>query len=140
MVHRDAEKVDPDHRIREILTAAEAVVASPEPVPVVPVRMTEAWLLYDERAIRKAAGNPHGTVPLPLPPHPEKLPDPKHTLRELLTVASERQGRRRKEFRGTLPERIHRVADNLPGIEPLRGLAAFRRFEADLGAAVVGVG
>jgi hypothetical protein len=36
-------------------------------IPVVPVRMTEAWLLADEFAIRSAPGNPNGTQSLDLP-------------------------------------------------------------------------
>ena len=31
---------------------------------IVPVRMTEAWLLLDESAIRRVAGRPHGDEPL----------------------------------------------------------------------------
>ena len=56
-VHRDAEGEDPAVRRDEIRRAASALKYSL--VPVIPVRMTEAWLLFDERAIRLAAGNPN---------------------------------------------------------------------------------
>jgi hypothetical protein len=36
-------------------------------VCVVPVRMMEAWLLIDEMAIRRVAGNPNGRIPIELP-------------------------------------------------------------------------
>ena len=41
---------------------AEAFQAGQPPAwaSVIPVRMREAWLLFDETAIRKAAGNPSG--------------------------------------------------------------------------------
>ncbi|MET0403065.1 MAG: hypothetical protein ABW123_11710, partial [Cystobacter sp.] len=56
-VHRDAEREAPFHRRTEILDAAtEAGIKSV--VCIVPVRMTEAWMLIDESAIRHAAGNP----------------------------------------------------------------------------------
>lgn len=54
-VHRDADRVGHSSRKEEItlgLDEAEIDVAS---VCVVPVRMTETWLLIDEHAIRAAA-------------------------------------------------------------------------------------
>ena len=57
-VHRDAEAQPPALRREEIATALHGV--SIGHIPVVPVRMTEAWLLADESAIRSAAGNPNG--------------------------------------------------------------------------------
>ena len=64
-VHRDAEAQLPAFR-REEVTRALAHTEIPH-VPVIPVRMTEAWLLADENAIRRAAGNPNGDEELNLP-------------------------------------------------------------------------
>jgi hypothetical protein len=46
---------------------------------VIPIRMTEAWLLLDEEAIRDSAGRPSSSVSLglPLPQRVETIPDPK---------------------------------------------------------------
>ena len=134
IVHRDAEKDSREARVAEIASAAAESALSP--VPVVPVRMTEAWLLFDERAIRKAAGRPNGTAPIKLPAAPDGLPDPKKTLRELLLAAADVTGRKKKKFEKSIPTRVHRVAEYLPGIAPLRALDAFQRFELDLRAAV----
>ncbi len=61
---------------------------------IVPVRMQEPWLLFDEQAIRWAAGNPGGKTALALPrlTQLESLPDPKETLYGLLVTASEHPG------------------------------------------------
>ena len=64
-VHRDAEAQSPEARRSEIVSLM-AETSVPQ-VPVVPVRMTEAWLLFDEKAIRWAASNPNGSQPLGLP-------------------------------------------------------------------------
>ena len=134
LVHRDADLAGREKRLAEIREAGDA--AGVAPVPVVPVRVTEAWLLCDEAALRRAAGNPNGTVPLDLPGDPERLPDPKRVLADLLTRASEFNGRRRKQFQKSIPTRVRQAAEFLPGLEPLRRLDAFRRFEADLRAAL----
>lgn len=104
-IHRDAEREPADIRRRENAQAIESLdpKMSVPHVCVVPIRMTEAWLLFDSAAIRLAAGNPNGKVELNLPPLAdlEFVSDPKHMLHELLTVASEFSGRRRKSFKPT---------------------------------------
>lgn len=129
-VHRDAEAEPLERRLEEIQRAA-ADADIPPCVPVVPVRMTEAWLLIDEKAIRRAADNPHGTVTLSLPrlQRLEDCHDPKDLLYRSLLIASEKRGRRRDQFRRDLPARIHRVADLIEDFSPLRQLPAFRSFE-----------
>ena len=61
-VHRDAESQPHETRRAEIAAAVNEIGV--RHVPVVPVRMTEAWLLTDEKAIRSAAGNLRGTEEL----------------------------------------------------------------------------
>jgi hypothetical protein len=126
-VHRDAEKLSAAVRLAEI-PSRDAVV------PIVPIRMTEAWLLIDEGAIRQAAGNPNGKTALALPPvkQLEELPDPKAILRALLISASEYSGRRRRKFDHAAAFR--RLADLIEDFSPLLRLSAFGRFCEDLTA------
>ena len=127
-VHRDAETSPPDSRCVEINTAVKQL---PDPVPyicIVPVRMTEAWLLLDPDAIRAAAGNPQGTAALQLPQakYIEKVADPKAKLFEALTIASERTGRRKRQFKPEIAR--HRVAE-LMKCETLRASPSFASAE-----------
>lgn len=129
-IHRDAETEPLERRVEEILKAASEAAIPPH-VPMVPVRMTEAWLLIEEKAIRRAADNPHGSESLPIPrlKKLEDLPDPKGLLHECLLTASETRGRRRDQFRRDLASRVYRVADLIEDFSPLYHLAAFRSFE-----------
>jgi len=130
-VHRDAETQAREQRVAEVREAADWA-GIPCYVPVVPVRMTEAWLLIDEQAIRTAADNPNGTVPLQFPParQLEQLADPKERLHQCLRLASEKKGRRLQQFGRDLPQRVQRVADLIEDFSPLRQLDAFLSFEA----------
>ena len=94
--------------------------------------MSEAWLLFDEPAIRRAAGNPNGKVTLDMPRLAtlEYIPDPKERLYNLLTEASEYSGRRLKSFKPDFKSRL--VAQHLDDFSPLRQLSALRKLEADL--------
>lgn len=131
-VHRDAERESHEVRTDEIRNALASMASQPIPhVCLVPVRMTESWLLLDESAIRAAAGNPKGSTPLKLPKIAsiEGLADPKSKLFELLLAAAEVTGRHRRRFS---PEAArHRVAELLDP-RTLRGLASFQAAEAQV--------
>lgn len=130
LVHRDAETLSIDRRIEEIRSHLSKL-GKPY-VPVVPVRMTEAWLLVDEQAIRSAANNPNGKAELDMPrvDRLEDIPDPKNMLFEKLKLASELPPGRLRKFR---PESCcHRVAELISDFSQLRNLSAFVQFEDDL--------
>jgi hypothetical protein len=126
-VHRDAEREALENRRAEI-PYSHGVVR------VVPVRMTEAWLLFDEAAIRMASGNPNGRIRLDLPvlSRHEREPDPKAQLEALLLSACQLQGRRRRIFLRDIGKKIQRVADYIEDFAPLRSQSAFTAFERDL--------
>jgi hypothetical protein len=126
-VHRDAEGMPLATRKLEIPRVDSLV-------PVVPVR-TEAWLLIDEVAIRKAAGNPGGALPLDLPKTSrlEALADAKKHLVDLLVAASGHRGRRRQQF--DRAEAIQLVANLITDFSPLRSLPAFTDMELELRSA-----
>lgn len=129
-IHRDAEAEAPTIREEEIRRAlAESEVQEPA-VCVIPVRMSEAWLLLDEQAIRDAAGNPNGAIRLELPVDPEAIPDPKSILHDLLVQASELSRRRRRSFS---PEKqAFLITQRTTDFRKLRALTAFRTFESEL--------
>jgi hypothetical protein len=138
-VHRDAEAEPPASRFLEIRNAEETVSRQrelPPVVGVVPVRMTEAFLLFDERAIRRAAGNPNGKIDLALPPlkHCESIPDPKAVLHGALRTASELVGRRLKKY--SVADGSRRIVELIEDFEPLLELSAIRTLEADISAMV----
>jgi Domain of unknown function (DUF4276) len=128
VVHRDADAAGFASRRAEIVDAVRDAKADPAVVPVIPVRMTEAWLLLDEAAIRLVAGNPKGRTPLGLPKlhEIEATADPKELLRQCLLTAAEATGRRREavakrfnQHRRQLLERLDRSGPVARLPEPL---------------------
>ena len=131
IVHRDSESPSPDARFEEVRQALSEASCKVAAIGVVPVRMTEAWLLFDQHAIRVAAGNPNGNTPLPIPTtHWDDLPDPKKVLWEALRVASGLPGRRLKKF--PVCAAAHRVSECIDDFSALFSLRAFARFGTDL--------
>ena len=132
-VHRDAEREPRENRVSEITTAIQRVVISVPPrICVVPVRMQETWLLFDEPAINHAAGNSSNRQSLNLPPINwlEDLPDPKTELHERLKQASNLKGRRLSGF--PVSEYARRITEFIQDFSPLRALSAFAALESEL--------
>src|ERR1700678_2441226 len=135
-IHRDAEKADPVARRQEISDAlAEVARRSNVAVPtvcVVPVRMQEAWLLLDEMAIRRSAGNPSGRMRLglPMPSRVERVPDPKSLLFDSVRTASGHTGRRLAKLH--MPSLRFRVAELFDDYSRLLPLPAFNLLEQQL--------
>jgi len=135
-IHRDAEREPRANRIGEIQRAVRLVSAdlfnNRPHVCVVPVRMTEAWLLFDETKLRIAAGNPAGTIRLPFPQlqRIEGLADAKETLYKLLQDATELPSRRLKKF--SHAQAFYRLAELIEDFSPLRQLPAFASLETEL--------
>jgi len=133
-IHRDAEEKTRETRINEIRTAITRLPSSISipTVCIVPVRMTEAWLLFDISALHKAASNPNGSFALQLPDirRLEHEPNPKKVLHEILCQASGLSARRLKKF--SPHDRTHRVSELINDFSPLRILPAFNALESEL--------
>jgi hypothetical protein len=130
-IHRDAERRPPEERRAEIAAAVRESGVGPH-VPVIPVRMTEAWLVWAEEAIRGAAGNPRGRgrLELPRPADVERVSDPKESLSTALRTASESRGRKLEALRVT--RLAQRVADRIGDYSPLLAAPAFARLDAEV--------
>ncbi len=137
VVHRDADQPDHTARAAEIEAALAASTAAGAVLPahliVVPAVESEAWLLFDEAAIRRAAANPRGKARLGLPPrHHDRIADPKSVLNAALDAASEYTGRKLRNFQRD--RRPVDVANEITDFTPLRQFDAFCAFEADVAA------
>ena len=127
-VHRDSEGLALEERLQEFDTVDRQDV-----VPVVPVRMSESWILFDGSAIAQAAGSTSARVPAPGIVQIENIPDPKDRLDELLfQAAGSPVGRRGRNFKRSIVQRRVSVAEYISDYRPLENLPAFRSFQDSL--------
>lgn len=131
-LHRDAEGIDSAHRQQEIEKNWLTDVQNTTLICVVPVRMTEAWLLTNPIPIRLAVGNGNGIVPLELPSlkNIEAVPNAKEILFAALKTATMWSAHRKARF---VPDRYrHRVSELTDDLMPLRQLTSFNHLEAQV--------
>ena len=129
-VHRDSEGLALEERLKEFDT-----VDRPEVVPVVPVRMSESWILFDGSAIAQAAGSASALVPVTVPSivQIENISAPKDRLDKLLfQAAGSPVGRRGRNFKRSIVQRRVSVAQYISDYSPLEHLPAFRSFQDSL--------
>ncbi len=130
-VHRDADRDLVSQREDEIRAAVRATGLLTA-ICLIPVRMTEAWLLADELAIRRASGNTAGSASLGLPAigRLEVQADPKGLLFAALEKASELGPHRLRRFdRYQARRQISGFMDD-PSV--LRKLPSFVHFESQV--------
>jgi hypothetical protein len=132
--HRDAEtnkKNIIDDRITEIEKHLSEDLQS-KTIFIIPIKMMENWLLFDDTAIKKAAGNRNYNKALGLPPISgiENITNPKLFLHDLLIEVSGLKSRQLKNF--NVHQAVHLVAENITDFSSLRQLSSFKKFEEDL--------
>lgn len=139
-VHRDSDSRDSSSRLAEISEAAKRLGVEGATVGVVPVAMTEAWLLCDEQAIRDVVGRSRGTEGLGLPrlSEIERVADPKALLKDACLRASEATGRRRQVVAKSFPRYRASLLERLDINGPVSRLDAWRRLRSDIRAVLDG--
>ena len=137
-LHRDADSRDAQPRHDEILQAMESSASEKDYVPVVPVQETEAWLLLDEKAIRKVAGRPSGRnhLCLPRPANVENVANPKERLKNALLAAAELTGRRHRRFAADFPSQRRLLLHRLPVGGPLLRVPSWLRMKTAIEQAI----
>ncbi|MCG8925544.1 DUF4276 family protein [Lentzea sp. CC55] len=139
VVHRDADRDGHEARFKEISSAVAATAPDTPFTTVIPVRMTEAWLLTNEEELRQVAGSPKGKVPLDLP-HPsriETVPDPKKLLKEKLAIASGLSGRKLSKFNDRFSQHRRQLLERLDPTGSVCSVPSWNRFISELEAGLM---
>ncbi len=134
-IHRDAENDSYEERrkqIAEVWSSVKSQLPTKQIVGVVPVRMSETWLLIDELAIKTASGNPNSDEQLSLPSLKklESESNPKKLLHDLIKKASKLKGRNLEKL--NIHQAVHLVAENMNDFSLLRNLSAFQELENEV--------
>ena len=108
-------------------------------VPVIPIRMTEAWMLADKELLKtKIAAQGKRDADLGLERTPEAYADPKQAIVDAIIIAqAEKTKRRRNEL--TINDLYDEMGQSIP-LQRLRELPSFRHFEENVRSAFRSLG
>ncbi|HVB26066.1 MAG TPA: DUF4276 family protein [Ktedonobacteraceae bacterium] len=103
-------------------------------VPIIPIQMTEAWMLVDHMALQVAIGTEMTARDLGLPPKAklvENDSDPKQTLHLMLQKANAHRPRRQRHNQASLST-LYSLLGREINLERLQQVPSFMQFENDL--------
>ncbi len=137
IVHADADHRTADRALKERFYPGYLLVQQAKEdvcrcvLPVVPIQMTEAWMLADPEALRAALGTSRKAQVLGLPFKAKLVEadsDPKQTLKMIVSKANTHRSRQRQVEIDSLYTLLGRKVD----LSRLRDVPAYQRFEHDL--------
>jgi|GEM_PF-524123 len=152
IIHLDADAPDLDRTLTQrFAPGARTVMGTKERVcrrliPLIPVRMSEAWMIADWETLTKRL-NPDlkwdelralKEIDLPNKPHEvESNLDPKQTLRQIIDYS---QARRRRAGRNVDMRAIQSELGRLIRLEELEKVPAYRRFVDEMTRTLISLG
>jgi hypothetical protein len=96
-------------------------------VAIVPVQMTEAWLLADKDTMKQEIGTVKTDHELGLLRDPESIPDPKKVIENAILIANQ-YSKRRRRYQVSLSELYTPIGQKV-SLEKLSLLGSFRKFK-----------
>ncbi|RYX84400.1 DUF4276 family protein [bacterium] len=103
-------------------------------VSIVPVRMSEAWMLADKILLKEEIGTVKTDAQLNINKHSETIADPKELIVEALRIAQDNLPKRRNRI--TINELYQPIGQRVSIIE-LEKLPSFQKFKASVEAAFI---
>jgi hypothetical protein len=135
--NRDAQKAFEDRfapgyeALQQLEVCADGQPPNIHIVPMIPIRMTEAWLLADFEAFRSVIGTALSAEDLGFAAHPhqvETIRDPKVVFNKAVQDASRRRGRRKR----IAPSDVYKPLVARLNLELLAKIPAFNLFTGRL--------
>jgi hypothetical protein len=102
-IHTDADASNDHEAFQHKITPAFTAIQTVQPagctilVAIVPVRMSEAWILADKALLKEEIGTNSNDRDLGLDRHPEAYADPKAAIEEAIRRAFEHRSRRQRQ-------------------------------------------
>jgi hypothetical protein len=128
-VHADADDKSDEKAFKNKIEPAflKAEIYLKNLVAVVPVRMTEAWMLADTELIKKEIGTSKSDKQLCLDGMPESFIDPKEIIKEAINIAFQNLPRRR--LRPVMISDLYSLIGQKISLDKLARLRSYRKFK-----------
>lgn len=138
LVHADADSTDAELALQSRFTPGEQLIhhaagrgerVCTSLIPIIPVHMTEAWMLADAGALIDTIGTQLTPEALEIPPHAhqiEAIADPKQRLKEIFQTALAKHPQRRRHQRSI--KELYEPLGRRINLERLALLPSYQQF------------
>ena len=135
-VHTDADdKTDTNVYQNKINPALNALDECDETickhiVPIIPVQMTESWMLADKKLLKEVIGTTKSDSDLQIHKLPETYANPKEAIETAIRIASQEQARRRR--RDLKIGELYQLIGQRLAIEELKKIPSYVKFQNNI--------
>lgn len=137
-VHTDSDnKDDSDVFNNKIFPAIELIKQKEEDavckkiVAIVPVQMTESWMLADKELLKNEIGIKGTDIELGIHRDPEEIADPKAVIESIIRISKENQVKRRRNKGITIAD-LYQIVGQKTDISKLEKLPSYLKFKNSL--------
>lgn len=141
IVHSDSDKDTYDERIAHKFTPArnamlqsnnqDIVDYEPYLIPIIPIRMIEAWMLADKELLKEEIGTNLPDAQLGLTGEPEQIAHPKDSINRAIQIAKENSKRKRKVMVDDISQ-LYDIMGSRLSIDRLERLTSYQKFTDEL--------
>lgn len=137
-VHTDADNVDDVSIFESKIKPAQMLLANQdeklyckEMVAIVPIQMTESWMIADKKLLKEEIGIDKTDAELGIHLNPEKLNDPKSIIRDIIRLSKE-DTTKRKRNRGLTISDLYQIMGQKIELDELEKLSSYKKFKNSL--------
>lgn len=117
--------------VEEVLLEAESNVFCQNIVAVIPVYMTESWMMADRELLKSEIGIDKTNVELGIHRNPEELTDPKNKIEEIIRISKENLPKRRRN-KGLDISDLYQIIGQKIELSELEKLNSYNKFKQSL--------
>ncbi len=135
-VHTDADDIDDTNAYKYKIFPAKELLKDLDNfeyctllIPLVPVRMIEAWMLADKELLKKEIGTTKSDVELGINRFPEQIRDPKAIIENAIRISMEHLPRRRRSL--NIGELYQPLGQKI-SLEELDKLDSYKKFKEEI--------
>ncbi|WP_417939392.1 DUF4276 family protein [Flavobacterium sp. RS13.1] len=137
-VHTDADDRDDDKVFRNKIIPAQEFLSNQKDnicckkmVPIVPVRMTESWMIIDRNLLKSEIGIEESDAELGIHLNPETLNDPKALIEEIIRLSKEGKTKRKRN-KGLDISDLYQIIGQKVELSELKKLPSYLKFRNSL--------
>jgi len=137
-VHTDADDVNDDNTfnskiipVQQLISQQSADVVCKNIVAIIPVQMTESWMIADKELLKSEIGIDKTNAELEIHLNPETIHNPKHVIEEIIRVSKEDETKRKRN-RGLKISNLYQIIGQKIELSELEKLSSYNKFKLSL--------
>lgn len=136
-VHTDSDAIDYDLIFQSKIIPAQKILSEQDDkycknmVAIVPVQMTESWMIADKTLLKEEIGIEKSDAELGIHLNPETITNPKNVIEEIIRVSKEDETKRKRNKGLTISD-LYQIIGQKVDLTELEKLSSYNKFKQSL--------